>query len=58
VLVAWGEEDRTVPCDVRGLRALVPQAQAATWPGHGHLLPVELAEEVGARLLAFWRTMK
>ena len=54
VLVAWGKEDKTVPCDADGIRTLVPHAHVVCWPDQGHLLPVELAEEVSSKVLAFW----
>jgi pimeloyl-ACP methyl ester carboxylesterase len=54
VLAMWGVDDQSVPCDGDGLKRLIPQAKVITWPNEGHMLPVELAEEVGAKMMEFW----
>lgn len=58
VLVMWGENDQAVPCDRDGVQRHIPQAQILTWPNEGHMLPVELAEEVGEKILEFWQPLE
>jgi pimeloyl-ACP methyl ester carboxylesterase len=55
VLALWGTCDKTVPCDIEGLKRLIPHACVKTWSSAGHMLPVELAEEVGEEMLRFWQ---
>lgn len=53
-LVLWGQEDAIVP--VAQAQAL-PGAEVTVWEQAGHLVQMERAADVNARLLAFWESV-
>ncbi len=54
VAALWGQDDTLVPArQLNALRALVPQLQARTVPGVGHLVHYERAAEVNPWLAAW-----
>ena len=58
-LLVWGEDDQVTPfaCHKPYLRE-IRQAELLALPGTGHALPIERADEVAARLQAFFQGPK
>ena len=54
VLIAWGAEDRIMPAgQAEKMHRLIPQSQLDLVGGCGHLAPLECAEVIGPRVVAF-----
>jgi len=56
VLIVWGAEDRIMPLHQgEKMHSLVPQSQFESFPGCGHLSPMQCASHVGPKVVEFVR---
>jgi pimeloyl-ACP methyl ester carboxylesterase len=55
-LLVWGEDDQVIPFACHApFKREIPQAELLALPATGHALPIERADEIAARLDAFFR---
>jgi pimeloyl-ACP methyl ester carboxylesterase len=54
VLIVWGAEDKITPLDQgQTMVKLIPHAELDVFPGCGHLAPVQCANQIAPKMLAF-----
>jgi pimeloyl-ACP methyl ester carboxylesterase len=56
VLIEWGALDRITPLDqAETMHRLIPQSQLDVFAGCGHLAPLQCANQMGPKVVAFAR---
>lgn len=54
VLLVWGSLDRITPLDQgQTMRRLIPQSELDVFDGCGHLAPLQCADQIGPKVVAF-----
>ena len=54
VLIVWGSLDRITPLDqAQTIHRLVPQSELDVFDGCGHLAPLQCADQIGPKVVAF-----
>jgi pimeloyl-ACP methyl ester carboxylesterase len=54
VLIVWGSEDRIIPpAQGEAMHKLIPQSEFEAFDGCGHLAPLQCADAIGPKVIAF-----